>query len=697
MVRESAPLVVCDNLVKIYQIDEIEVVALQGLDLEIRRGEMMAIIGASGSGKSSLLNIIGGLDRPSAGQITVNGRNLLKAPDRELEDYRLHDVGFVWQQSARNLIPYLTAQENVELPMIAARERAAQPAQRARELLDAVGLLSHSRHRLNQLSGGQQQRVAIAVALANQPQILLADEPTGEVDSVTAQQIWQLFRALNRRFNLTSVIVSHDRDIARVVDRVIGIRDGKISTETVLLSGSEIAGEQSTPPAAGVGSARSQVSDRPSDSAFPPVQQLKGAHASVVADESRVQLEERVVLDSVGRLQMPHEYLEKRGIGRRAVVQLVEDGILVRQAQERFTLPEDAYRSEMTAGLEADSSAIDQDPVPHRTVAWWRRLWRRPPRADDEALLPEQAANPWARGFLRRAISVESSSPASSPGEALQWDHGGAPARASEEASGPLPDRSPARAPTGSRAVAEVAPYGGAQYNFYKGPLVEVTDLQRTYAVGDQAVRALRGIDLVVPRRSFTLFRGRSGSGKTTLLNLVGSLDTPTAGRVSLFGQDIGQLSADECAQMRQLYIGFVFQAFSLIPTLSAQENVEMALRILGASARERRQRAAYCLSLVGLGRWADHRPFEMSGGQQQRLSIARALAHGPAMLIADEPTSDLDSETGRQILQLFARLVEEEGITVLVASHDPASDDFATDVYELQDGRIANRVNNGR
>ena len=120
---DNAPLVVCDNLVKIYQIEELEVVALQGLDLEIRRGEMMAIIGASGSGKSSLLNIIGGLDRPSAGQITVNGRNLLKAPDRELEDYRLHDVGFVWQQSARNLIPYLTAQENVELPIIAARAR----------------------------------------------------------------------------------------------------------------------------------------------------------------------------------------------------------------------------------------------------------------------------------------------------------------------------------------------------------------------------------------------------------------------------------------------------------------------------------------------------------------------------------------------------------------------------------------------
>ena len=668
---DSASLVVCDNLVKIYQIEELEVVALQGLDLEIRRGEMMAIIGASGSGKSSLLNIIGGLDRPSAGQISVNGRNLLKAPDKELENYRLHDVGFVWQQSARNLIPYLTAQENVELPMIAARERSAPPAQRARELLDAVGLLSHSHHRLAQLSGGQQQRVAIAVALANQPQILLADEPTGEVDSVTAQQIWQLLRELNRRYNLTSIIVSHDRDIARVVDRVIGIRDGKISTEMVRQTGSGMPEEQLIEEVEHSESSSAPDADEP----FAP------------DDNAALQLEERVVLDSVGRLQMPHEYLEQRGISRRAVVQLVEDGILVRQAQEQFVLPADSGLSAAVgAGSEHDPSALDQDPTPHRGVPWWRRIWRSPPREDDEIPLSQQAANPWSGGFTSSAED-EANAPgaAGSNGETLQWDQGAQSARAQLGTSEPLPKSNTET--SGSLAISE----------FYRGPLVEVSDLQRIYAVGDQSVHALRGIDLVVPRRCFALFRGRSGSGKTTLLNLIGSLDTPTAGRVSLFGQDINQLSADECAQIRQLHIGFVFQAFSLIPTLSAQENVEMTLRILGVSAAERRRRAAYCLSLVGLGRWADHRPFEMSGGQQQRLSIARALAHGPAMLIADEPTSDLDSETGRQILQLFARLVEEQGITVLMASHDPASDDFATEVYELQDGSIANHVSHSQ
>ena len=664
----GGPLVVCDNLVKIYQIDEIEVVALQGLDLEIGRGEMMAIIGASGSGKSSLLNIIGGLDRPSAGQIAVDGRNLLKAPERELEDYRLRDVGFVWQQSARNLIPYLTALENVELPMIAAGGGDAQPGERARELLDAVGLLSHSHHRLGQLSGGQQQRVAIAVALANQPQILLADEPTGEVDSVTAQQIWQLFRELNRRYNLTSIIVSHDRDIARVVDRVIGIRDGKISTEMVR----QVAGE-------GVEEGLFEMREYGEGNG------AEGEPApAMAAEDAIVQLEERVVLDSVGRLQMPREYLDNRGIGRRAVVQLVEDGILVRPTRERLAEAGDSATPDgdgsTVEGAPAGLTAMDQDPTPAEGAGWWRRLWRRSESADADEPLSDQAVNPWARGFAT-AGAGDGGREAEEDRETLQWDYGSESGGDGWEASAPSSN--------GGESAAS-RPLGISEFD--SGPLVEVRELQRIYEVGDQSVHALRGIDIVIPRRSFTLFRGRSGSGKTTLLNLIGSLDTPSAGRVSLFGQDIGRLSADECAQLRQLYIGFVFQAFSLIPTLSAEENVEMTLRLLGLSAEERRQRAAYCLSLVGLSRWADHRPFEMSGGQQQRLSIARALAHGPAMLIADEPTSDLDSETGRQILELFARLVEEEGITALVASHDPASDDFATEVYELQDGRIAGR-----
>ena len=173
------PLIICENLVKIYKVVDLEVVALQGLDLDVRPGELLAIVGASGSGKSTLLNILGGLDRPSAGRVTVNGRNLLKLSNRELDRYRRFEVGFVWQQTGRNLIPYLTARENVELPMTVAGMGLRAKRAWSQELLEMVDLWEHRWHRLAQLSGGQQQRVAIALALANKPKLLLGDEPTG--------------------------------------------------------------------------------------------------------------------------------------------------------------------------------------------------------------------------------------------------------------------------------------------------------------------------------------------------------------------------------------------------------------------------------------------------------------------------------------------------------------------------------------
>jgi len=227
------PLIVCENLVKIYKVAELEVVALQGLDLAVQRGELLGIVGTSGSGKSTLLNILGGLDRPSAGHVVVNGRNLLKAPDAELDTYRRREVGFVWQQTARNLIPYLSAKDNVALPMTIAGMGWAEKRAWTQELLEAVGLWDHRQHKLAQLSGGQQQRVAIAVALANKPTLLLGDEPTGELDSATAQEILALLREMNGRYNLTTLIVTHDPQIARAVDRVVTIRDGRTSSETV--------------------------------------------------------------------------------------------------------------------------------------------------------------------------------------------------------------------------------------------------------------------------------------------------------------------------------------------------------------------------------------------------------------------------------------------------------------------------------
>ena len=223
-------MVVCDNLVKIYKVADIEVVALQGLDLTVEKGELMAIIGNSGSGKSTLLNILGGLDRPSAGKVFVNDMDLLKLTDKQLVKYKRETVGFVWQNNARNLIPYLTALENVELPMFLTGRAKRQ---RALELLDMVGLSHRKNNKLEQLSGGEQQRVAIAIALANNPSLLLADEPTGAVDSKTASNILDVFRDINTALGVTVIIVTHDRQIANKVDRVVAIRDGRTSSEFV--------------------------------------------------------------------------------------------------------------------------------------------------------------------------------------------------------------------------------------------------------------------------------------------------------------------------------------------------------------------------------------------------------------------------------------------------------------------------------
>jgi ABC-type lipoprotein export system ATPase subunit len=221
----------CENLVKIYKVADLEVVALQGLDLIVQPGEMMALVGPSGSGKSSLMNILGGLDTPTAGRVRVGEYNLLEMARNEQVYYRRNEVGFVWQQTARNLLPYLTALENVELPMSLTGIRRRERRARATELLEHVGLADRMDHRPDRLSGGEQQRVAIAVAMANRPSLLLADEPTGEVDSEAAETIFQVMRNLNHEYGITIIVVTHDVMVANRVDRVVGMRDGLTSTE----------------------------------------------------------------------------------------------------------------------------------------------------------------------------------------------------------------------------------------------------------------------------------------------------------------------------------------------------------------------------------------------------------------------------------------------------------------------------------
>ncbi|WP_349899601.1 ABC transporter ATP-binding protein [Parafrigoribacterium soli] len=279
----SDALIVCDNVVRIYQVENIEVQALQGLDLLVRAGEMIAIIGASGSGKSTLLNVLSGLDTPTAGKASVAGWDLLHLTAAQRIRYRRSVVGFIWQQTARNLLPYLTAAENVALPMsfsgVPRRERSV----RALELLDSLGMAEKARRRPGELSGGEQQRVAIAVALSNRPQVLFADEPTGELDQATGEEVFEALRSVNAEFGTTVVIVTHDAEVSNQVQRTVAIRDGRTSSEVVR---------------------RTSVNEH-------------GASETIA--------EEFAVLDRAGRLQVPAAYRKSLGLKDRVRLELEAD------------------------------------------------------------------------------------------------------------------------------------------------------------------------------------------------------------------------------------------------------------------------------------------------------------------------------------------------------------------------------------
>ena len=273
--------VAASDLFKIYKPADLEVVALRGVDLAVAPGELVGIVGASGSGKTTLLNILAGLERPSAGGIRVGARDLLDISDSELVEYRRREVGFVWQATGRNLVPYLNVRDNIELPQAIAGVGKRQRQERAAELLDALQMSDKSRRYPAELSGGEQQRVAIAVALANRPPLLLADEPTGELDTNMAEDVLQMLRRINRRFGVTVIIVTHYAGIARWVDRVVRIRDGRIGSESYLTASYQGAAGQE---------------------------------------------QEYLVIDRAGRLQLPREYVDQLAMDGLASAGLAPDG-----------------------------------------------------------------------------------------------------------------------------------------------------------------------------------------------------------------------------------------------------------------------------------------------------------------------------------------------------------------------------------
>ena len=375
------------------------------------------------------------------------------------------------------------------------------------------------------MSGGEQQRAAIAVALANEPEVLLADEPTGELDTATAAEVFGALQRANADLGVTVLIVTHDPAVSSVVRRVIAIRDGRTSTETLRHAEAGTDGET--------------------------------AHHAV----------EYAVLDRA---------------------------------------------------RPAAAAARDDRAAGHAR-----------PRA------AEGRARPY-RGLARR------------PGDPLS-------------------------APAAVTAAS----------------MVQVDGVTRTFGHGHIATRALRGVSFTVPAGQLVALRGRSGSGKTTLLNIVGGLDHPDTGRVQVAGRDVTAMTERDRMGLRRTSVAFIFQSFGLIPILSAAENVGIPLRITGTPPAEREERVRLMLDLVGLGGHAKQRPGELSGGQQQRVAIARALAGRPGLLLADEPTGQLDSETAKQIMRLLRVVVQSEGVTALVATHDPSLIDIANSVLVLEDGQI--------
>ena len=539
----SEPFVTCKNLVKIYKVAELEVVALQGLDLQVRQGEMMALVGASGSGKSTLLNVIGGLDLPSAGDIRVGEYNLLSMDDQQREHYKRKTVGFLWQQPGRNLLPYLSALENVEMPMMLADELSVgEKRERSLELLEILGLRDRGQFRPDQLSGGEQQRVALAVALANNPAILLADEPTGQLDSKGAGQVFEALRQLNQAFGTTVIVVTHDPKIAARVDRIIGIRDGRTSTEIRRTRNHE---------------------------------------------DGSLREDEWVILDKTGRLQLPQIYVDALLMRGRVKVRLENDHVSVWPDRDR-SLPAD-------------------------TMLHWRP---------------------------KKEIDISDSFNGQSPREQTEF-------------------------------------------------AVHTNRLWRTFKSGAEQISAVKNVKLTIPSGVTAVIKGRSGSGKTTLLNLIGGLDKPTRGTLVVDGENLDRMSSEERINFRRHKVGFIFQTFGLMPFLSARENIEASLRMVNTPSQERSARTSEVLNLVGLIDRAEHRTYELSGGEQQRVAIARALVGLPNLILADEPTGQLDTITGSNIIALLREISRKTGITIIIASHDLKVEEAVDLVFEMSDGEL--------
>jgi len=485
------------DLFRIFATPEGTSVALQGLSLEVEEGELLVVFGPSGSGKSTLLRILAALDRPSAGTVRVGGEDLRTLRGRAHAEYRSRTLGYADQHYTRALAPELTARQLVGLRLGLLGEPLAKRNHVADGLLERVGLLDRRDARPAELSGGQQQRVAIAAALAHEPRLFIADEPTGELDAANAAQIYELIRSLSRESGVTTLVVSHDPQSARVADRVVQIRDGRVSSES-----------------------------------------RAGGSAQVVVNRG-------------GWIRLPEELV---GNAPRALLEPAAGGVFVRIAEAE---------------------------------------------------------------------------------------------------------------PTAAMALTDAVPAGAV--------VAETVDLAKAHGRGAHAIEVFSGLSLGFAGGRLTAVTGPSGSGKSTLLHLLAGLDLPDSGTVVVAGRAMSQLDATGRAELRRDRIGLVTQGTDLVPFLTAQESVELALALRGIARGEATTRAVQSLEDVGLGELAGQRVSRLSMGERQRVALARALAARPALLLADEPTARLDEANARAVGLLFGDLARRTGTAIVCATHDPA------------------------
>jgi ABC-type lipoprotein export system ATPase subunit len=493
------------DVFRVYTTPRGSSVALQGLNLDISTGEVVVVLGPSGSGKSTLLRVLAGFERPSAGSVHVLGRDIGELDGRALGRHRSTNLGFLEQHYTRALDPDLVARDLVgqQLALLGASPRERRT--RADELLDRVGLRDRAESPPGELSGGEQQRIAVCAAIAHSPQLILADEPTGELDRENAAVIYALLRELVRENGCTALIVSHDLAATGIADRVVHVRDGRIAAEA-------------------------------------------GADG-----------EELIVVGKGGWIQLPEHLISRVGLERHAQA-LVDDG--------RIVLRPVGVRKPITEPL----AEVDHPRPAH--------------------------------------------------------------ARAS--------------------------------------PLVRLRGVSKTYRRGAVGTPAIARLDADLYAGELTVVTGPSGSGKTSLLLLLAGLEPLSEGEIELFGIPLGSLDRDERARLRRERVAYIAQQSDLIPFLTARENVESALALRGVGRDEARRRAELALERVGLTPLGSEDAANLSAGERQRVSLARAVAAAPLLILADEPTAHLDKANASIVSSLLASVAVELGVAVVCAAHDP-------------------------